>query len=202
MQDMGLALRVTQLPDDDPPKRLAETHRSMIARIAVSRDREAYKALFLHFGPRVKALMLKAGADHSMAEDLVQDVMMTVWRKVELYTPERGAVSTWIYTIARNARIDRLRRNSSRAYEDLEGMDLPSDDPSSEDVMFASQRAERIGQALAELPDDQKQIIELAYVHYMSQNEIADRLAIPLGTVKSRMRLAYGKLKVKLEEMR
>jgi RNA polymerase sigma-70 factor (ECF subfamily) len=179
---MGLALRVTQLPDDDPPERLAETHRSLIARIAVSRDREAYKALFLHFGPRVKALMLKAGADHSMAEDLVQDVMMTVWRKVELYTPERGAVSTWIYTIARNARIDRLRRNSSRAYEDLEGMDLPSDDPSR--------------------PDDQKQIIELAYVHDMSQNEIADRLAIPLGTVKSRMRLAYGKLKVKLEEMR
>jgi len=202
MSNMGLALRVTQLPNDDPPERLAQMHRSLIARVAGNRDREAYKALFVHFGPRVKALMLQAGADHAQAEDLVQDVMITVWRKVELYTPERGAVSTWIYTIARNARIDRLRRNSSRAYEDLEGMDLPSDDPSGEDVAFASQRAERVGQALAELPDDQKQIIELAYVHDMPQSEIAGTLAIPLGTVKSRMRLAYGKLKVKLEEMR
>ena len=202
MSNLGLALRVTQPPNDDPPERLAQMHRSLIARIAGNRDREAYRALFVHFGPRVKALMLKAGADHAQADDLVQDVMMTVWRKAELYTPERGAVSTWIYTIARNARIDRLRRNSSRAYEDLEGMELPSDDPSSEDVAFASQRAERVGQALAELPDDQKQIIELAYVHDMPQIEIAGTLAIPLGTVKSRMRLAYGKLKVKLEEMR
>jgi len=127
---------------------------------------------------------------------------MTVWRKVELYSSERGTVSTWIYTIARNARIDRLRRNSSRPYEDIEGMDLPSDDPSGEDEAFASQRAERVGQALTELPDDQKQIIELAYVHDMSQSEIADKLAVPLGTVKSRMRLAYRKLKIQLEEVR
>jgi RNA polymerase sigma-70 factor (ECF subfamily) len=174
----------------------------LIAKVAASRDREAYRALFLHFGPRVKALMLRAGADHAQAEDLVQEVMMTVWRKVDLYSPERGAVSTWIYTIARNARIDRLRRNSSRAYEDLEGMDLPSDDPSGEDEAFASQRSERVAQALLELPDDQKQIIELAYIDDMSQSEIADKLAVPLGTVKSRMRLAYGKLKVRLEEVR
>lgn len=202
MQDMGLALRVMQLPDDDPPDRLAETHRSLIARIATSRDREAYKVLFQQFGPRVKALMLKSGADHAQAEDLVQDVMMTVWRKVELYTPERGAVSTWIYRIARNARIDRMRRNSSRAYEDLDCLNLPSDDPNGEDETFASQRAERVGQALADLPGDQKQIIELAYVHDMSQREIADKLDVPLGTVKSRMRLAYGKLKIQLEEVR
>ncbi len=199
---MRLAIRVTQPPDDDPAECLVERHRSLIARVAASRDREAYRALFLHFGPRVKALMLRAGADHAQAEDLVQEVMMTVWRKVDLYSPERGAVSTWIYTIARNARIDRLRRNSSRAYEDLEGMDLPSDDPTGEDEAFASQRSERVAQALLELPDDQKQIIELAYIDDMSQSEIADKLAVPLGTVKSRMRLAYGKLKVRLEEVR
>ncbi|MDH3195563.1 MAG: sigma-70 family RNA polymerase sigma factor [Hyphomicrobiales bacterium] len=199
---MGLALRVTQTPDEDPPESLVELHRSLVARIATHRDREAYKVLFQHFGPRLKALMLKSGADHAQAEDLVQDVMMTVWRKVELYTPERGAVSTWIYTIARNARIDRLRRNSSQPYEDLESVDVPSDDASGEDQAFASQRSERVGQALADLPDDQKQIIELAYVHDMSQSEIADKLDVPLGTVKSRMRLAYGKLKIQLEDMR
>jgi len=199
---MGLALRVTQFPNDDPPESLAETHKVLIARIAERRDREAYKSLFLYFGRRVKAVMLKAGADHAQAEDLVQDVMMTVWRKVELYSPERGAVSTWIYTIARNARIDRLRRNSSRPYEDIEGMDLASDDPSSEEETFANQRIERVGQALTELPDDQRRIIEFAFLHDMSQSQIADKLAVPLGTVKSRMRLAYGKLKVKLEEVR
>ena len=199
---MRLAIRVTQPPDEVPPESLAEEQRALIGRIAASRDREAYKALFVYFGPRIKALMLKAGADHSMAEDLVQDVMMTVWRKVELYSPERGAVSTWIYTIARNARIDRLRRNSSRPYEDIEGMDFASDDPSSEEETFANQRIERVGQALAELPDDQRRIIELAYLHDKPQSEIADKLGVPLGTVKSRMRLAYGKLKVKLEEVR
>jgi RNA polymerase sigma-70 factor (ECF subfamily) len=199
---MRLAIAVTQIIDDDPPRRPEDEHRSLIARIADSRDREAFKALFVHFGPRVKALMLKAGADHALAEDLVQDVMMAVWRKVDLYVPERGAVSTWIFTIARNARIDRLRRHSSRPYEDLDEVDLASDDPTSEDEVFANQRTVGIGQALAELPDDQRRIIELAFLHDKSQSEISEELSVPLGTVKSRMRLAYRKLKAGLEQFR
>jgi RNA polymerase sigma-70 factor (ECF subfamily) len=199
---MRLAIALTYPIDDDPLKRLADEHKSLIARVAASRDREAFRALFVHFGPRVKALMLKAGADHALAEDLVQDVMMTVWRKVELYAPERGAVGTWIFTIARNARIDRLRRHSSRPYEDLESLELPSDDRNSEDEVYANQAAEWVGAALAELPDDQRRIVELAFLHDKSQSEISDELAVPLGTVKSRMRLAYQKLKVTLEHLR
>ncbi len=182
---------VTDLTLDD--------HRELIERIAVSRDRDAFEALFVHFGPRVKSMMLQAGADHHLAEDLVQDVMMTVWRKVHLYAPERGAVSTWIYTIARNARIDRLRRGSSQAYEDLETVELASGEGDGEDETFANQRAEQIALALAELPDEQREVIEYSFVRDMTQNEIADALALPLGTVKSRMRLAYAKLKGKLE---
>jgi RNA polymerase sigma-70 factor (ECF subfamily) len=196
---MRLAIAVTQTPDDDLPNSPSEDHRSLIARIAENRDRDAFRELFVHFGPRIKALMLKAGADHALAEDLVQDVMMTVWRKVELYTPERGAVSTWIYTIARNARIDRLRHNSSRPYEDLDGLELPSEEPDSEDQVYANQQVEFVGEALAGLPDDQRRIIELAYLHNKSQSEISDELSVPLGTVKSRMRLAYQKLKASLE---
>jgi len=179
----------------------AVQHRALMARVAASRDREAFGALFLYFGPRVKSLMLKAGADHAQAEDIMQDVMMVVWRKVHLYAPERGNVGTWIFTIARNARIDRLRRNSSRPYQDIDDLELASDDSNGEDDAIASQRARRVATAMDELPLDQREIIDLAYIQDMSQSEIATKLGVPLGTVKSRMRLAYAKLKDKLGEM-
>jgi len=199
---MQLALHVMQPPNDEAPRRLIDEHRNLIARIAGDRDRAAFKTLFLHFGPRIKALMLKSGVDYAQAEDLSQDVMMTVWRKVDLYVPERGTVSTWIFTIARNARIDRLRRNSSQPYEDVESLDLPSGEADAEDEAFAGQKADLVADALMELPDEQRQIIELAFVHDLPQSEIAARLELPLGTVKSRMRLAYGKLRAKLEELK
>jgi RNA polymerase sigma-70 factor (ECF subfamily) len=181
---------------------MEETHEALMARVADERDREAFRSLFLHFGPRIKGMMLKAGAGHAEAEDLVQDVMMTVWRKVELYTPARGAASTWIFTIARNARIDRLRRNSSRPYDDIDDIELVSDDADAEQEMLSTQRALRVADALRELPREQREIVELAYMHDLVQADIADRLAIPLGTVKSRMRLAYAKLAEKLKELK
>jgi RNA polymerase sigma-70 factor (ECF subfamily) len=166
------------------------------------RDRAAFEELFVHFGPRVKALMLKSGAEHTLAEDIVQDVFMAVWRKADYYLPERGAVSTWIFSIARNARIDRLRRHSSRPYEDIAEMELEAPGLDAEQEFAATERADKVADALVELPDEQRQIIELAYMHDMAQSEIAKRLSLPLGTVKSRMRLAYAKLKQKLEEVR
>ena len=141
---MRAAISVTDTPDDAAPERLIDEHRALIARVSANRDREAFEALFVYFGPRVKAFLLKGGADYAQAEDLVQDVMMTVWRKVALYAPDRGTVSTWIFTIARNARIDRLRRNSSRPYEDIDSVDLTSADKDAEDEAFVSQQAERI----------------------------------------------------------
>lgn len=178
-----------------------DTHQALMARIAESADREAFETLFAYFGPRVKALMIKSGADHAQAEDLVQDVMMTLWRKVHLYSPERGSVSSWIFTIARNARIDRLRRKSSRPYDDVDDLELASDDLDGEEVTNLSQRAERVTEALVDLPPEQRQIIELAYIKDMPQREISEYLDLPLGTVKSRMRLAYGKLRKKLEDL-
>ena len=199
---MQSALSVTETPIEAPPQRLVDEHRALMARIAVDRDRHAFEALFTYYGPRLKAMLLKSGADHALAEDLVQDVMMTVWRKVELYAPDRGTVSSWIYTIARNARIDRLRRNSSQPYEDVETLELASADKGAEEETFANQQATHIAEALAGLPHEQRQVIELAFVHDISQSGIAEQLALPLGTVKSRMRLAYAKLKTGLEEIR
>ncbi len=197
--DMRSATQLKLVPDGAVNDVSLEDHKSLMARIANDGDRTAFKDLFLHFGPRVKAIMLKAGADQMLAEDLVQDVMMTVWRKANLYRPERGAVSTWIYTIARNARIDRLRRRSTQPYSDLEGVEIASDDADGEEVTLTKQRAEHVAVALSELPDEQRQIIEFAFVGDLSHNEIASKLSLPLGTVKSRMRLAYTKLKERLE---
>lgn len=198
---MRAALRVTEPPINVDAINPGGEHRALISRIATSRDREAFAELFAYFGPRIKAIMMKGGADAALAEDLAQDVMMTVWRKVNLYAPERGTVSTWIFTIARNARIDRLRKGSSQPYEDIDDMELVSDAPNAEDETLAGQQAVRVRSALDELPNEQREVIELAYLHDVSQSEIASRLSLPLGTVKSRLRLAYAKLRTELKDV-
>lgn len=190
------------IPEQLVPEFSSDYQKMLLTRIATDSDRDAFRALFVHYGPRIKAVMLKAGADQQLAEDLVQDVMLNVWRKAKLYSPERGAVSTWIYTIARNARIDKLRRGSSKPYEDLDDVELASEEADGEDMVIANEISGRVTDALSELPDDQRQIIRMAYIEDLSQSDIASKLSIPLGTVKSRMRLAYGKLRSTLEELR
>jgi len=168
-------------------------------RVARGQDWDAFQELFVFFGPRVKAMMLKAGTDNALAEDLVQETMVKVWRKAGLYAAGRGSVSTWIYTVARNARIDRVRRASSQPYDDIDDLELESDSPTGEDHAYMSEQAAGVAEAVQQLPKEQRQVIELAFMHDLPQSEIAEKLSLPLGTVKSRMRLAYSKLKVKLE---
>ena len=188
------AIRVDTTEQDDSTDFIA------LMALVCERDRSAFQQLFVHFGPRVKSLMLKSGADPALAEDIVQDVFVAVWRKAGQFAPERGAVSTWIFTIARNIRIDKLRRLSSRPYEDIEAIELVDERAGAEQEIEVAQRAELIAGAVSELPDDQREVIELAYLHDLPQSQIASRLSLPLGTVKSRMRLAYARLKQKLEE--
>lgn len=183
-------------------KRPNDEHLVLMTRVAKRRDRSAFRTLYLYYGPRVKAMMMKAGAEFAHAEDLAQDVMMTVWRKSHLYAPGRGSVSAWIFAIARNVRIDNLRRGSSRPYEDVDEIEIVADDPGGEETAIATQRAVLVAQAMAELPDEQRQIIELGFIHDLPQSEIASKLELPLGTVKSRTRLAYAKLRTNLEEFR
>lgn len=183
---------------DDPEAEI----RDLMNRVASGRDRDAFESLFLYFGPRVKGLMIKSGATPDLAEDIAQEALITVWRKAPLYSFEKGKVATWVFTIARNLRIDRLRRQSSRPYEDVEDMDLPSQDAGGEEVLLGRQRDERVALALGELQPDQRRVIELSFVEDMPQSEIAKKLNLPLGTVKSRMRLAYGKLRERLEDLK
>ena len=170
-----------------------------LARISENQDREAFGEVFQHFGPRLKSFMIRKGADQPLAEELVQETMLTVWRKAQLYSTEKGTVTTWIFTIARNLRIDRIRRESSQQFTDLADYDAPSDDPGSDDQVMQMQQQVKVRDALQNLPEEQRQIIHMSYIDDMTQSEIADQLELPLGTVKSRMRLAYRKLRTGLE---
>ncbi|WP_136659636.1 sigma-70 family RNA polymerase sigma factor [Nitratireductor sp. XY-223] len=190
-------------PTEDPGQKTDQAQfEALISAVAVQRDKSAFETLFVRFGPRIKGMMLGSGASQDLAEDLMQEVMLTVWRKAALYAPERGTVSTWIFTIARNARIDRLRRQPVQPYVDVETVSIASDAPSAEAEMITGQRGELVREALQRLPKEQRDVIELAFNQYMPQSEIARKLDLPIGTVKSRTRLAYKKLKENLEDLR
>jgi RNA polymerase sigma-70 factor (ECF subfamily) len=196
--DFGMTSAISASMPGDPEAEISE----LMHRVANSRDRAAFQSLFLYFGPRVKGLMIKSGAEPDLAEDIAQEAMITVWRKAPLYSQEKGKVATWVFTIARNLRIDHLRRQSSRPYEDVEELDLPSQDAGGEETVIGRQRDERVSLALGQLQSEQRRVIELSFVEDMPQSEIAKKLNLPLGTVKSRMRLAYGKLREKLEDLK
>jgi RNA polymerase sigma-70 factor, ECF subfamily len=145
---------------------------------------------------------MRQGADANTAEELSQETMLTVWRKAGLYSGDKGSATTWIFTIARNLRIDRLRK-------ELNWVGLPeghneeaSTDALPDDVLSEQERKVRVQKALKELPADQLEVVSLSYIEGLSHSEIADRLHLPLGTVKSRMRLAYQKIRELVEDLK
>jgi RNA polymerase sigma-70 factor (ECF subfamily) len=171
-----------------------------IEAVARRRDRAAFAQLFGHFAPRVKAYLMRLGSDAAAAEDLMQDVMLAVWRRAESYDPGQAGVGTWIFTIARNRRIDALRRERRPAL-DAEDPALRPEPPAAADLVTAAQQwEERLGAALRELPPEQSEMVRLAYYEDRSHSDIAQRLNIPLGTVKSRLRLAVARLRSRFEE--
>lgn len=166
---------------------------SLLIEVRDRQDRAAFAALFRHFAPRVKAFLMKSGAGAALAEECAQDVMATLWQKAHLFDPARASVSTWVYTIARNKRIDALRKDRRAEPEDLDWG--PEPEPDQADVLEAQQDTDRLGQALAQLPDKQRALIERAFYGDLSHSEIAAETGLPLGTIKSRIRLALDKLR-------
>ncbi|HEV7249516.1 MAG TPA: sigma-70 family RNA polymerase sigma factor [Shinella sp.] len=181
----------------DPRAPTPEALASLLAAVADDRDRQAFAALFRHFGPRLKTFFLRSAISSGVAEDLVQETMLNVWRKASYFDPERAGVATWIFTIARNLRIDHLRRLRNPATLPVDGDDAP---PSIEDGVLGAERDERVRRALTTLSAEQQTIIRLSYFSEKSQTEIAGELGIPLGTVKSRTRLAMNRLRALLED--
>jgi RNA polymerase sigma-70 factor (ECF subfamily) len=165
----------------------------LLVRVRDHQDKAAFAALFRHFAPRVKAFLMKSGAGAALAEECAQDVMATLWQKSHLFDPARASVATWVYTIARNRRIDALRKARRAEPEELDWG--PEPEPDQAEVLEAQQETERLGRALAALPGPQRTLIERAYYGDLSHSEIAAETGLPLGTIKSRIRLALDKLR-------
>ena len=176
------------------PKTEAETDwAAQLIRLRDDQDRTAFAALFRPFAPRVKGFLMKSGAGAALAEEYAQDVMATLWQKAHLFDAARASVATWVFTIARNKRIDALRKSRRAEPEDQDWG--PAPEPDQAEVMEARQETEKLGRALAGLPMKQPALIERAFSGDLSHSEIAADTGLPLGTIKSRIRLALDKLR-------
>ncbi len=165
--------------------------------VSVARqDKAAFARLFEYFAPRIKAMLLRRGLPEQRAEDLAQETMLTVWRKASQFNPESGHGAAWIFTIARNRQIDQSRHNR-REVEGAEGLveDLVDESPLADASLAASQDHDRLRQALGELSREQLTVVRLSFFEDRPHSEIAEALDLPIGTVKSRLRLAMGRLR-------
>jgi len=182
----------------DMPRRVTKSGSARwsecLARLSVNRDQQVFMQLYDHFAPRVSAYLLRLGADHSLAEELTQETLLTVWRKASLYKSGRAAASTWIFTIARNQYIDKMRRQAvpTESLEPGSRVDENTPDP--------AQQADGVPlrKALKSLPALQSQALYKSYFEGKSHREIADDMNIPLGSVKSNIRLAFQKLRASM----
>lgn len=170
----------------------------LLQRVRDQRDRVAYAALFRHFAPRVKGFLMRSGAGAALAEECAQDVMATLWQKAHLFDPGRASVATWVFTIARNRQIDALRRARRVEPEALDWGPAPEPEPA--ETLALQEETALLGQALAALPGPQRSLIERAFYGDLSHSEIAAETGLPLGTIKSRIRLALEKLRRRMTE--
>lgn len=170
-----------------------ENWAELLLRVRDLQDEAAFAALFQHFAPRIKGFLMRSGATDALAEEVAQDVMVTVWQKAHLFDPARAGVATWVFTIARNRRIDALRKQRRPEPEDL-GWG-PEPEPDQAEALELQQESERLVEAMSQLPPKQRELIERAYFGDLSHSEIAAETGLPLGTIKSRIRLALDRLR-------
>ena len=187
----------TGTPADDATRARLD---ALIETIARDADRAAFGELFGHFAPRVKAYMMRLGADDRAAEDLAQETLLTVWRRAASFDRRQAGAATWIFTIARNKRIDLLRRERRPELDPDDPALTPAPAADAHDTLVAAQDEDRIRRALAVLPAEQAEMLRLAFFEDMSHGRIAEMRNMPLGTVKSRIRLALARLRAALGE--
>ncbi|HLG83892.1 MAG TPA: sigma-70 family RNA polymerase sigma factor [Bradyrhizobium sp.] len=174
----------------------------LIGRVASHGDREAFKSLFEHFAPRIKGFMIKAGCSADEAEEIAQDTLIAVWRKAGQFDPNTTGVAAWIFTIARNLRIDSVRRAArrGRSSQDPELTEAPDPAESADILISRVEDTTRVKAAIERLSAEQSRVIRLSFIDERPHPEIANMLGIPLGTVKSRIRLAVNRLRDLLDE--
>ncbi|WP_221210543.1 sigma-70 family RNA polymerase sigma factor [Variovorax sp. Sphag1AA] len=175
----------------------SEELNSLALAVARDADRQAFAALFKHFAPRIKSYLIRCGTSDALAEELAQETMVNVWRKATSFDPDRAGLSTWIFTIARNVRVDYFRRHDHPVVVDLhdDSEAHPDTSPALDEQVLAHERESRVRMALARLPEEQALILRLSFFEERPHARIASELGIPLGTVKSRVRLAVHHLR-------
>ncbi len=164
------------------------------------RDKAAFAELFDFFAPRLKGFIMRSGTTSAQAEEIVQDVMLTVWRKASMFDPHRAQVSAWIYQIARNRHVDIKRKENRPVPEEL--YEDSENEPDANQVLAMEQEAGQLKQALAQLNADQREMIEKAYLGELTHSEISAQTGLPLGTIKSRIRLGLERLRRELKGLR
>lgn len=169
-----------------------------IAAVANYQDKAAFEKLFRHFAPRIKAFIQGGGFDANVAEEVVQETMINVWRKAKQFDPKKAAVSTWIFTIARNARIDQFRRSNRPEPDMNDPAFVPNPEPQPQEIISREQEARLLSNMLETLPKEQGDVLKLAFFEEKSHMAVSEELGIPLGTVKSRIRLALGRIRSEL----
>ncbi len=179
----------------------ASEHAALVAAVATQRDRAAFTALFDYYGPRLNAYLLRLGCDRAAAEEIAQDAMVALWRKAHLFDPAKSSLATWLYRIARNRRIDVLRRDRVDFMDpDDFALDIPDESTVDADRLLDSQsRDDILRVAMKQLPQEQLSLVQMAFFESLSHSEIAEKTGLPLGTVKSRIRLAFTRLRRALE---
>lgn len=184
---------VTSVDPDQTSKSMSD----LLVRVG-DQDQDAFRAVFDYFAPRLKAFLMGQGTSPQMAEEVVQETMVKIWRKADQYEPARAAASTWIFTIARNMRIDHLRK-SNRPEPDMDDPAfVPDPEPLATETISQAQDSAQLYAAMAELSEDQRAVLKLAYFEEKAHPEIAEALGIPLGTVKSRIRLALKNIRSRI----
>lgn len=171
---------------------------ALLVAVAERQDKAAFAELFRHFAPRVKSYLIRLGGDRGRAEEVMQETFVAVWTRAATYDPAKASAATWIFTIARNRRIDAFRRERRPEFDPNDPAFVPQQEPEGEDVVTARERSESLEAALAELSEEQREVLRLSFFEDHSHDVIAEKLGLPVGTVKSRIRLAYGHLRSRL----
>ncbi|HLI67255.1 MAG TPA: sigma-70 family RNA polymerase sigma factor [Caulobacteraceae bacterium] len=179
----------------------SEEFAALIEAIARRQDRAAFTRVFAHYAPRVKAYLLRLGLDAAQGEEVTQEVMVAVWRKAASFDRAQASAATWIFRIARNRRIDVFRRDQRAQLDAHDPALIPAPEAQPDHAAEASEREALVRRAMAELPPEQLDLVRRAFYEDLSHSEIAASTGVPLGTVKSRLRLAFAKMKLNLADI-
>ena len=172
---------------------------ALVKAVADQRDESAFSVLFDYFAPRLKSWLMRQKMTSGEAEELVQEIMIVLWHKAALYDPSRSSLSTWLFRIARNRRIDQQRRARVRVLDGEDPTLQPPEEMRADEIVANDDRDAQVRDAVSQLPEEQRALLQAAFFLGQSHSQIADATGLPLGTVKSRIRLAFGKLRNLLE---